>query len=130
MSNQLQLFDSANKPTETLDDQVAVRLMMAGVYPFLDNNGVFKYLIDEKGKITGTKKTKNFEEKFGRTLIYLGEGQLSDEQKKQLDRFGMRSEKEPIITEVMTGKRVEFNHWNDQYTDALGNTFSDADPGL
>lgn len=127
---QLQLFGSDNKPMETLDDQVVARLIIAGVYPFLDNNGVFKYLLGEKGNIIGTKKYENFEKKFDRVIPYLGEGQLSDEQKKQLDRFNMRSDKEPVITEVMTGKRVNYNHWYDGYTDALGNCFSDADPGL
>lgn len=117
-------------PVNTLDDQVVVRLIMAGVYPFLDNNGVFKYLIDEKGKIIGTKKAENFEKKFGRTMAYLGEGQLSDEQKEQLDRFNMRSEKEPVVTEVMTGKKVNYNHWRDEYADENDNAFSDADPGL
>ena len=128
--SQLQLFGKDNKPQETLDDQVVVRLILAGVYPFLDNNGVFKYLIDEKGKIIGTKKYESFEAKFGRSLAYLGEGQLSDEQKKHLDRFNMRSEKEPVITEVMTGKRVNYDHWYDGYTDATGQFFSDADTGL
>lgn len=117
-------------PTETLDDQVVVRLIMAGVYPFLDNHGVFKYLIDEKGKIIGTKKYENFEQRFDRTLVYLGEGQLSDEQKKELDRFNMRSENEPVVTEVMTGKPVNYNHWNDRYSDENDNAYSDADPGL
>lgn len=127
---QLQSFGGDNKSVETLDDQVVARLILAGVYPFLDNNGVFKYLIDEEGKIIGTKKTENFEQKFDRTIIYLGEGQLNDDQKKQLDRFNMRSDKEPVVTEVMTGERVNHNHWYDGYTDALGNCFSDADPGL
>jgi hypothetical protein len=130
MSDQLQLFGNDNNPLETLDDQVVARLILAGVYPFLDNSGVFKYLLGEKGNIIGTKKSENFEQNFERVIPYLGEGQLSDEQKKQLDRFNMRSDKEPVITEVMTGKQVDYNHWDDVYTDALGNCFSDADPGL
>lgn len=117
-------------PTETLDDQVVVRLVLAGVYPFLDNNGVFKYLIDEKGKIIGTKKHENFEQKFDRILVYIGEGQLSDEQKKALDRFNMRSENEPVVTEVMTGKRVDYNHLQEKYFDENDNAYSDADSGL
>lgn len=128
---QLQLFAQEGHNIEVLDEQVVVRLILSGVYPFMDKHGRFKYLILEPGKITGTKQYDNFKKHFTRELVYLGEGQLSEEQKKQLDRFGMRKDGDPVITEVWTGKPYrEKTWWDDLYTDANGNNFSDADPGL
>lgn len=124
--NQLLLFDENTGHAETLDDQVVCRLILAGVYPFYTTNGEWKYFIkkSEPNKIVGTGNKKAFDKYWDRKIYFLGEGQLTDEQKKALDRFGMRSDRDPVI------RKVPPQWWTDLYTDANGNCYSDADPGL
>lgn len=91
-----------------MDDQVVVRLILSGVYPFYNTYGKFLYLLDEKGTITGTKQADNFNKHFDRVIYFLGEGQLSDDQKAELDKYGMRSEKGYVITDLKTGHKTHY----------------------
>lgn len=77
--------------TESLDDQVLVRLIMDGIYPFRNKEtGKFEYLKNEHGFYFGTSKKENFNQYWTREIHFLGEGQLSLEQMNSLaiiDKF-------------------------------------------
>jgi hypothetical protein len=80
-------FEKIQKDLADMDDQVIVRLILDGCYPFYSRKvNRFIYLIDKDNHIIGTSLRDEFEEKWTRQLIYLGAGQLSDEQKRQIKK--------------------------------------------
>ena len=72
----------ANIQTEAMDDQVLVRLILAGQYPFRSKDGTrWMYLYNDKIKrYFGSKDPDTFNKYWTREIYYLGEGQLSDNQ--------------------------------------------------
>lgn len=76
--------------TEIMDDQVIVRLILDGVYPFYSKKiDGFIYIVGDNNKVTGTKNKKEFDARWKRELLYLGYGQLSEQQKSEITKYGI-----------------------------------------
>lgn len=88
--NQLALFSSidSSKGELYLCEQVVIRLILAGIYPFyIKKTNQFTYLIDKRDKIIGTTNSKNFADYYPNVMYYRPEMHFNDEEREQFIRF-------------------------------------------
>jgi hypothetical protein len=84
-------------------DQVLIRLVMSGMYPIRRQNGKgWIYFITEKGEYVGTCKDADFNEHWKETLYFRGEGQLTEEELKEVRKIDYTLSEEYI---------ERFNKW-------------------
>ena len=73
-----------------LDEQVLVRVLLDGVFPFYNKEAKsFAYLLTPKGYFIGTDDSSNFNAHWTAQLYFLGEGQLTEYQKNEIKKTSL-----------------------------------------
>ncbi len=70
--------------SDSICEQVLIRLILSGMYPIRRKSGGWMYFISEKGHYIGTPKDNDFNAYWEDVMYFKGEGQMSNEEREKV----------------------------------------------